>query len=448
LTKECKVKLNEAVEISKDVYQKQPINIHTNSNDKKEKGNNMPLKISICKSSNINAVDNWEQIEVSSYSELATLMKEYPYSATQFDNGYRNSDNANSFNNVLIYDIDNDKDMPQLTIKEAEQKLKEAGISAMILPSKSHNKDKNGHIAERFRIIIPTQTPIQNLDKETYREFQQLTAKALKIDKYVDTKALNDKARFYYRSPADAVPVIVKADRVMNIEHLQRVAIERVQQRKAERERELAKLKEIRANAIKHKTINIQQNSEHLSYANGEKIMNIPIEQLIRYYEKPSKEYKEGSYEYLATSKVFKYSILENENIAHDFLSDETYNSLTYLMKIHQTDNVMQIARELERVTGESYTEVNYQAVERAINKALNSAKNDKELEEAIKEQFGVKYCKLEKDSIKIANKEIKLSDVNMQKIDLINKFRENRETHKQQQQQRQQQHYSYRRMR
>lgn len=422
LQKECNLTTKEAIDVCKDIYKKQPLNIKTQ--DEEREVNTMPMKLSICKDTNPNALNKWEQVEVTNYTELATYMKQYPYSAAQFESGYRNSDNANSFNNVLIYDIDNDKDTPQLTIKQAEQILKQHNISAMILPSKSNNIDKNGHTAERYRIIIPTKQSIDINDKATFREFQQLTARALKIDKYVDNKALNDKARFYYKSPILAEPTVIKSDRVMNIENLQTKAIENISEQRRIREAEQQRAKEIKANLSQYKTVQREQ-SNNLTYANVEKIMQLDIKQLINHFEKDSKSYQEGSYQMIKTSAA-KYSII-SDNVVHDFKSDKTFNNITYLQNKYNTTNLNSIAKELENLTGESYLKVNYERVKEVVANSIKFATNDKTMEEAIKKQFNCNYCKLEKDTITIADREIKLSDIGMQKQDIVKNLQDNR---------------------
>lgn len=388
----------------------------------------MPLQISICKDSNPNALNKWETVDVASYTELATLMKQYPYSAAQFETGYRNSDNAKSSGNVLIYDIDNDSGKPQLTIAEAEKLLEAKGVSAMILPSKSHNVDKNGHTAERFRIVIPTaETLPGGIEKEEYREFQKLAAKALDLDRFVDTKALNDKARFYYKSPVNAVPHIIKANSVMKIDTLQQQAQFNLAARRADAAAERTRIERIRRDIAKHRTVTGETDSKYLTRADTDKIMSIPIAELIKHLEK-AEEYKEGAYHMLKTDSA-KYSVVE-ENVAHDFKNDITYNNITLLQKHYKTQNLNAIARELEKETGESYVKTNEEAVRHALDQALRDSTNDRSLEDAIKDRFDVKYCKLDtaKETITIADREIKLSDVGQNREQLIKQFRENRD--------------------
>ena len=161
--------------------------------------------------------------------------------------------------------------------------------------------------------------------------------------------------------------------------------------------------------------------------------MQLDIKSLINHFEKDNKEYKEGSYTMLKTPNA-KYSIIDN-NVAHDFKNDITYNSLTYLQHKLGTTNLNNVARELEKITGENYMEVNYDRVKEAVTKARQSATNDKSFEQSLKDDFNVKYVKLNKDSVTIADKEIKLSDIQYSKQDIIKDLQTNREAEQQRQQ-------------
>lgn len=427
LQNEVNLQTSESIAILRELYREQPLKIEITKT--KEEEIEMGLEISICKDTNVNALNKWEVVQVNNYNELSKIVKTYPYSFAKFENNYRNMKNVNSYNNLLIYDIDNDLGKLQLTIAEAEALLRDANISAMIIPSKSNQKEKftesgkSKGIADRFRILIPTKQNLENLDKDTFREFQALASKALKLDNYTDKQALNDKARFYYTSPADAVPIVVKSDRVMNIENIQNKAKENVIKEKEAKEEELKRISEVRSNIAKYREVQ-NPNSNNLTYCNAEKIMGLDIKQLINHYE-DSESYSEGNYDYIKTSTA-KYSILES-NVAYDFKSDMTFNNISYLQQATGSTNLNIIARELEAITNETFIEVNYTKVSEVINKAREEAINDKTFEEFIKNSFNVKYCKLESDSIIIADRNIKLNDLNIEKIDIIKSLQENR---------------------
>jgi len=399
----------------------------------------MPLKLSICKDTNLNALDQWETVEVANYTELATLMKQYPYSAARFENGYRNLENAAGSGNILIYDIDNEKGNPQLSIAEARILLEKQGISALILPSQSNNKEKTvrkfkasfegeTHVAERYRIIIPTADSLPDeMEKDAYREFQKLTAMSLGLDQYVDPVVLNNKAAFYYKSPIVAAPHVVKSNQVMKIDLFVQQAQLNLNARKAEDEKEQQRIVQIRRNINKHRQTTVETASRYLTQADVDKLMGLQITELIKHLEK-AEEYKEGDYHMLKTDNA-KYSVVE-ENVAHDFKNEVTYNNITFLQKHYKTENLNAIAKELEKETGESYIKTNVEEVHRVIEEAMRDAVNDKALEEALKEHFSVKYCKIDvqNNTINIADREIKLDEINQNKEQMIKQFRENRE--------------------
>lgn len=390
----------------------------------------MPLYISINRTNQPNANSGWEVVEVSGYAQLATLMRQYSYASSRFDTK-RDANNANSFNNLLIFDVDNDPKDKQLSIIEAKELLEKKGISAMILPSKSHqiekftDSGKSKGIKDRYRIIIPTKSAIRdNTDKETYREFQELTLNALGLDGCVDTNALKDKARFYYKSPLEAIPIVIRANRVMDISNLENRAIENIQKARANREAQNIKIEEIRANIKRYRVVSMPM-SNNLTFVDVDALMGISIINLIDRFENAI-ETKEGSYIYLKTDKS-KYSIIDN-TLAYDFKSDITYNSLTYLQMQYETDNLNIIARELSKFMSENYIKPNIEAIKKAITKALRVATNDKSFEESIKLYFGVNFVKLQKESLTIADCEIRLKDIGIDKMQIINSLKVNRE--------------------
>lgn len=392
-------------------------------------GLKMPLHLSINKSEQKNALTGWEVVEVQGYSQLAILMKQHAYSSTRFDNK-RDADNANTFNNLIIFDIDNDPNDKQLTMKEAKELLESKGVSAMILPSKSNqiekftSSGKSKGIKDRYRIVIPAKSAIKNdTDKDTYREFQRLIVKALGLEGAVDTSAMNDKARYYYPSPLSAIPLIVKADKVMDISNLENKAIKNVQAVRAEKEAQRLKMEQLRAKMKEYRVVSMPTYN-NLTFTDAEELMNVPISRLIEKFEGGELK-EEGSYHYIKTDST-KYSIID-DRLAHDFKNDVTYNSLTYLQMQYETNNLNMIARELEKVTGENYIKTNVEAVKTAVTEALESAVNDKAFEQEIKTYFGCEYCKLEGDTLKIADQSVKLAELDMNKGEVIEKFKENR---------------------
>lgn len=169
---------------------------------------------------------DWVNESVKSLDELVKVITNYHYSSAIYKNNYRNTHNTKGFSNLLIFDIDNDKDKPNISLEETKNLFKKHGIETLIIPSRNHNKEKHGHIAERFRIIIPTQQTIgQDFNcNNDFSAFNNLCAKALGIYDYIDKKVSVDQSRAYYKSPNDATPIILKG-RIMDITHLKQQAM-------------------------------------------------------------------------------------------------------------------------------------------------------------------------------------------------------------------------------
>ncbi len=169
---------------------------------------------------------DWVNESVKSLDELVKVITNYHYSSAIYKNNYRNTHNTKGFSNLLIFDIDNDKDKPNISLEETKNLFKKHGIETLIIPSRNHNKEKHGHIAERFRIIIPTQQTIgQDFNcNNDFSVFNNFCAKALGIYDYIDKKVSVDQSRAYYKSPNDATPIILKG-RIMDITHLKQQAM-------------------------------------------------------------------------------------------------------------------------------------------------------------------------------------------------------------------------------
>ncbi len=383
----------------------------------------MPMKIVVNDSYKQYPVSDWKQTEVNKWSELATIVKTKPYSNIQWENGYRKGDNAKATTNLLIIDIDNVDKNNILTIDEAKRLLESKGVAGLIVETKSSGKEKHGVVADRYRILIPIKQSVEIDDKETYRAFYRNVMRDLGLEKHYD-EATADLARMYAKSPIQARTLISKGEAYKPSRALKQAR----EQVRAEREAQQAKLKEIEARVIEQ---GHAPDDRHLTYVNIEKIKSIPIEELIKYYESVDKEYKEGNYRYIETEGA-KYSLIQSKNLAHDFKNDITYNAYEYVKEQIQANNPIEVARELQDITGEQYIELNTNAVKKAISEAIQHAKNDREFESSIKEYFGVEYCKLDKSELRIADQVINIKrDLGIEKKELIEAFKENREAEK-----------------
>ena len=251
---------------------------------------------------------------------------------------------------------------------------------------------------------------------------------------YVDPKALFDLSRYYYPSPKNAQHQTTKARKVLDISDIEKKAKKNVLKRKEElendkkkRENERKAFQELRR-VEREKRIQNNSNSSststsvyHLNFIDVEAILETPISPIIQHFER-GEESKEGSYSYIKTSNS-KYTIIEKDNIAYDFKSDETFNPLTYLQEQLKTTNLNQIAQELKNTTGIECQRVDFQSVTSAIEEALSLKEtiNDRTFEDALKVLFNVQFVKFEKDALTIADKKISFEDINIAHRDIVN---------------------------
>lgn len=143
-------------------------------------------KITVSYSSDI--TKNFKKVKIPFYKIMDLVKSEFNYSAGTFQDGYRKADNYLNYSDLIILDIDDG-----CTIKEAKSIF--APFDYILATTKSHQKDKNGIICDRFRIILKTDTPI-TLNKN---EYTLMMTEVHEEFNFVD-KSCKDASRFYYPS--------------------------------------------------------------------------------------------------------------------------------------------------------------------------------------------------------------------------------------------------------
>ena len=115
----------------------------------------------------------------------------FNYVACKLRNGIRLDDNFDGFVDVLIIDVDE-----ACTITQAKSLFSK--FEFYLVTSKSHQKDKNGMVCDRFRMFF-------RLENTIYIRQQMEEIYNLFIKKYpfIDTKCKN-VSRLYYSSPENA----------------------------------------------------------------------------------------------------------------------------------------------------------------------------------------------------------------------------------------------------
>ncbi len=107
------------------------------------------------------------------------------YSAAPFRDEYRDAEHALPGAELVILDYDDG-----LTVADALSMF--CQYIGFIATTKSHGKEKNGVVCDRFRVILPARSPIM-LDAENFRSMMKEV-----INHYGPDKACCNIARMYY----------------------------------------------------------------------------------------------------------------------------------------------------------------------------------------------------------------------------------------------------------
>jgi len=132
---------------------------------------------------------NYDNVEFSDIPKM--VMSNYIYSAGKFKDGHRKNNNWEGCVDVLILDIDEG-----CSIKQAMNIFSK--YEHYIITTRSHNKDKNGLICDRFRIFLNLSETVNNP-----QTMDNLMIAIMTIFTFVD-KSTKDRGRMFFPSPENA----------------------------------------------------------------------------------------------------------------------------------------------------------------------------------------------------------------------------------------------------
>lgn len=278
----------------------------------------------------------------------------------------RSTQNVEQLFPVLILDIDDG-----LSIDGACDILDKAGVGYLLLSSKSHQIEKHGLVADRFRILIPLESErhkeyngvgfevngdkkIRKMRVEQYKMLIIELTRHLGLLDYTDPSALTDVARKYMPSPKDCV-FINHLDRdALIIDRFVPIAVSAYRDMEAEKKRKAAERKLI---AEKYQSTTLDEKMREASYwpqvIDAAKINALDLTPVLYYYESKKSETSvrtDGNYEYVRNEDK-KYSIIFNEDeghyVWHDFKSGQSGNIYTYFRDELGITGMKEIAEEL-----------------------------------------------------------------------------------------------------
>lgn len=158
------------------------------------------------------------------------------YSSIQWKDGYRSKDNYISYEDVLIYDIDDG-----MTIEEAKSYFKD--YNAVILPTKSHQIDKKGLVCDRFRVIIPYLKPLEETEN---------TAMRIKTEIYkevgADLQVATSSSKFR-GSPSKHNPIYLNGSKLFDYSKYKKIVLIDIENERAKKESQRLKREALIANS-------------------------------------------------------------------------------------------------------------------------------------------------------------------------------------------------------
>ena len=133
---------------------------------------------------------NYNDVEFDDIPEMVT--SGFNYVACKLKDEVRKDNNFDGYVDVLIIDID-----ANCTIEQAKALF--AKYKFYLITSKSHQKEKNGIVCDRFRMFF-------RLDKTIHirQAMEEIYSQFIKIYPFIDTSCRN-VSRLYYSSPKDAI---------------------------------------------------------------------------------------------------------------------------------------------------------------------------------------------------------------------------------------------------
>ncbi len=153
------------------------------------------LFLSIATHNSAKKPEGFYPVEIDCFYELHRLVAaDRAYSQYDFKDGYRLGVNNRGGATMICLDYDDG-----MTIETAKKKF--SGLQSLIITTRSHQVEKSGKKCDRFRVIIPLETPL-NIPLSDYPDFLDALSAATGGEVDPSTK---DLARFYFASPTDAI---------------------------------------------------------------------------------------------------------------------------------------------------------------------------------------------------------------------------------------------------
>ena len=394
----------------------------------------MEMKISICNNKQSAYSKNWSIQSTFDLKELIQIIKTSAYSNTYFKDNKRSQENILGYHRFLILDIDNDDE--HFTINDCQKNFNNLNVFSIILPSKSHLKEKNGVVKERYRVFCNLDQDIpSNISKEQYKIMMQLIVKDLNMQNHVDNKALFDRSRFYYPSKnLDETYIKVTRGSSIKLNHYLDKSNEIIQEQldaKIDKLKNQHRFKDI--DSLDFNIVEYLVYKDIYQYNISEMSFDVDFTEIIDEFENIQKIEENNKGYKIKTDEHNTYQYFEDNNILYDFKNEKSYNVITYIMNIDSCSNIQALNKLDDYVDIEAYKTVS-ESWQNAVESALFHAKNAKDFKNSLIDNVKFDLIDIhrnQEDIIIVKGKKYHISDFELSNYtdlqDIIRQFQQNR---------------------
>lgn len=207
--------------------------------------------------------ENYKPYTLSLEDFAEVLKSTGNYSPFQYDNNYRKEINSNLEKcNCIMLDFDDGLSLDEAKIIFSEYKN-------IIATTRSHQKEKNGNICDRFRVILPTNRAFTDITIDEYKMMMKLL-----IMRFGSDEATKDISRLYFSYEQSQIEINNKGF-LFDIDILLRQAkyyFEKTKEIK-EKEKEVKK-SGVNLNIIQNTSNNVEGKDWFYKFSHTEQLLN------------------------------------------------------------------------------------------------------------------------------------------------------------------------------
>ena len=273
----------------------------------------------------------WKTISTTPQN-IENILKQYSaVSMAKFSNGKRANENISGFARALIFDVDNKEPNQDMKIKDGIELLRKHGIQGFIYPSSSHLYDGK---TEKFRMIIPTIKPLQDID--TYKDYIKLAVRKLDLKGKIDP--VFDKPSQCYYQPLKKDSVYVIDGKTFDNSEILRQAqlLKQARVEQAIENQTFENIDRIKQGVDATKKFELQHepidDERYLTRVSLQSLHDrVPLYDLVKYFEPSATIHQEGKNEILHT-KDGRHLYIQDQNSAYLFQKNRYVTPYTYIM--------------------------------------------------------------------------------------------------------------------